>query len=135
MQVQKNPSVKSLEIHLVEMIQLKQLLSVIEPLRAALHRLVDSERLDVILSSANDILSDPLLDKMRERIEQVLEPGISIEVSPIGKRNQRLFAVRAKVHGLLDMARQTYSETLKDIYQLVQDYSGTFITNWRSNCP
>lgn len=74
-----------------------------------------------------------LLDKIRghcrpdittrilERIATVLNDDVAWVNKPLDLRNQRVFAVRSGVHGLLDVARTTYKEATEDIHQHVQE--------------
>lgn len=39
---------------------------------------------------------------------------------------QQCFAVQAGIHGLLDVARKTYSETIEDIHGLAQQYRDNY---------
>ena len=41
-------------------------------------------------------------------------------------RHQECFAIRAGRHGLLDVARKTFLQTVEDIYKLAESYSQEF---------
>ncbi|RUS17438.1 muts domain V-domain-containing protein [Endogone sp. FLAS-F59071] len=59
---------------------------------------------------------------VERRIHEVINEDAKFQKSALGLRNQRCYAVKAGVNGLLDVARQTYKETIDDIYELVGRY-------------
>ncbi|KAH0555730.1 hypothetical protein GP486_006324 [Trichoglossum hirsutum] len=61
------------------------------------------------------------LEVVQELIDQVINPDITYQKSPLDLRNQRCYAVKSGVNGLLDVARQTYKEATADVYQLVSE--------------
>ncbi|KAI1014894.1 hypothetical protein LB503_004004 [Fusarium chuoi] len=77
------------------------------------------------LGPANSLL----LTKVRERcrpeitshslniIRQTIEADVTYMKSALDLRNQRTFAVKAGINGMLDVARQTYKELTEDIHQ------------------
>lgn len=54
---------------------------------------------------------------------------------PLELRNQRVYAVRSGVNGLLDVARTTYKEATEDVYQHSTEIGGDFasllIVDWK----
>jgi DNA mismatch repair protein MSH4 len=136
--VNRNQTVKSSEQHLQLLTCMRQLITVIPNLRACLSGQRGEDHSDLanenggsestassIMKMTRDVLTDPFLDGINTSIEKVLEPDLSIQNTPIGKRNQRAFVVKPGIHGLLDVARQTYKESTSDIHQLVNDYMST----------
>lgn len=75
----------------------------------------------------------PLLEIMREicrpeitgrilaAIREVIEPDVTYTKSALDLRNQRTFAVKAGINGMLDVARQTYKELTDEIHQHVDE--------------
>ncbi|KAI9254067.1 muts domain V-domain-containing protein [Sporodiniella umbellata] len=61
-----------------------------------------------------------------QTIQQVIHPEVRIQKTSLGLRNQKCYAVKAGVNGLLDVARQVYKEATKDIYDLVTQYSDSY---------
>jgi DNA mismatch repair protein MSH4 len=51
-----------------------------------------------------------------------LEEELAHATNSIGQRNIRCFAVKLGINGLLDVARQTYKETMSDIYAMSKLY-------------
>lgn len=74
-----------------------------------------------------------LLDKIRnhcrpeittrilDRIAAVINEDVAWVNKPLDLRNQRVYAVRSGIHGLLDVARTTYKEATDDMHQHVQE--------------
>ncbi|KAI1299112.1 DNA mismatch repair protein Msh4 [Xylaria venustula] len=56
-------------------------------------------------------------------ITQTINDDVTAMKAPIDMRNQRIYAVKSGVHGLLDVARQTYKEATEDVYRHVDELS------------
>ncbi|KAI4195202.1 MAG: hypothetical protein LQ350_007324 [Teloschistes chrysophthalmus] len=54
-------------------------------------------------------------------IDETINEDITYQSQPLDLRNQRTYAIKSGVNGLLDVARQTYKEANADAYQLVTD--------------
>ncbi|KAI9276945.1 muts domain V-domain-containing protein, partial [Phascolomyces articulosus] len=80
-------------------------------------------RLKTILKALRNILSDSRLDDFQMAIDEILHDDIGIQKTSLGLRHQRCFAVKSGVNGLLDVARQTYKETIEDIYEMASEYN------------
>ncbi|CAG8761797.1 23608_t:CDS:10, partial [Gigaspora rosea] len=63
------------------------------------------------------LLSDPRLVMFEERINEVINEDITYQKSSLGLRNQRCYAVKMLA------TRQTYKETVNDIYEKVEQYN------------
>ena len=57
-------------------------------------------------------------------IDDTINEDIAYSSQPLDLRNQRTYAVKSGVNGLLDVARQTYKEANDDVYQLITDLGG-----------
>ncbi|KAI0442261.1 DNA mismatch repair protein Msh4 [Xylaria telfairii] len=64
-------------------------------------------------------VTQPVMDIIAETIND----DVTAMKAPIDMRNQRTYAVKSGVHGLLDIARQTYKEATEDVYQHVDELS------------
>ncbi|ROV92998.1 hypothetical protein VMCG_09027 [Cytospora schulzeri] len=62
-------------------------------------------------------ITNPIL----ERISQVINEDVSYVSKPLDLRNQRVYAVKAGVQGLLDVARTTYKEATDDLHKHVEE--------------
>eukprot|EP00842_Homolaphlyctis_polyrhiza_P006699 jgi/Hompol1/702/HPOL_000441-RA len=76
-----------------------------------------------LLHTVYTVLTRPEIKKLLELIGRVINDDVVFQKTAMGIRNQRCFAVRSGYHGLLDVARQTYSEATNDVYDLVSAYS------------
>ncbi|KAF9403041.1 hypothetical protein BGX21_007508 [Mortierella sp. AD011] len=120
-QVPTKPSIKHSEQIINNIIGLKHTLRsiavVAEPLRTYQNKL---------LKTVYRILTDPRLAGFLNLIDNVIEKNVVQEKTAVGLRNQRCFAVKAGCNGLLDVARQTYKETINDIFEVVNRYVEEF---------
>ncbi|KAH9860689.1 hypothetical protein J1614_012021 [Plenodomus biglobosus] len=57
-------------------------------------------------------------------IDRVINTDTTYAKQPLELRNQRVYAVRSGVNGLLDVARTTYKEATEDAYQHSTELSG-----------
>ena len=65
-------------------------------------------------------ITRPILMKIRETIEA----DITYMKSALDLRNQRTFAVKSGISGMLDVARQTYKELTEGIHEHVDNING-----------
>lgn len=56
-----------------------------------------------------------------ERIAAVINKDVAWVNKPLDLRNQRVYAVRSGIHGLLDVARITYKEATEDMHQHIEE--------------
>jgi DNA mismatch repair protein MSH4 len=54
---------------------------------------------------------------IQELINRVVNEDTTYAKQPLELRNQRIYAVKSGVNGLLDVARTTYKEASEDAYQ------------------
>ena len=60
---------------------------------------------------------------MQELIDRVINEDTTYARQPLELRNQRIYAVKSGVNGLLDVARTTYKEAMEDAYQHTTELS------------
>ncbi|KAL1304769.1 hypothetical protein AAFC00_003705 [Neodothiora populina] len=60
------------------------------------------------------------VEPVLQLIDSTINDDITYASKPIDLRNQRTYAVRSGLNGLLDVARQTYKEGNEDIYEYVE---------------
>lgn len=58
-------------------------------------------------------------------IKEVIQADVTYMKSPLDLRNQRAFAVKPGLSGMLDIARQTYRELTDYIHQYINGVGGT----------
>ncbi|KAF9983341.1 MutS protein msh4 [Modicella reniformis] len=116
-QVPTKPSVKHSEQGINRIINLKHTLKSIEHVAQAVGACENR-----LLRTIHRLLTDQRLERFSRLIDTVIEQNVVLEKTAIGLRNQRCFAVKAGCNGLLDVARQTYKETINDIFEVVNRY-------------
>ena len=60
-------------------------------------------------------------------INDYINEDTSYAKQPLELRNQRNYAVKSGVNGLLDVARITYKEAMEDAYQHATELSGKLL--------
>ncbi|KAL7268484.1 MutS protein msh4 [Rhizina undulata] len=85
--------------------------------RMALKPILDIDRLLTALCNIDRI------EPAQSLINGVINEDVTFSKSPLDLRNQRCYAVKSGVNGLLDVARQTYKEATEDVHSLVQELS------------
>jgi DNA mismatch repair protein MSH4 len=60
---------------------------------------------------------------VQELIDSVINEDTAYSRQPLELRNQRTYAVKSGVNGLLDVARMTYKEAMADAYQHATELS------------
>ncbi|KAG0239065.1 MutS protein msh4 [Mortierella sp. GBA43] len=116
-QVPTKPSIKHSEQGINRVINLKHTLKSITHVSQAVERCENR-----LLRTIHRLLTDQRLEQFSLQIDNVIEQNIVLEKTAVGLRNQRCFAVKAGCNGLLDVARQTYKETINDIFEVVNRY-------------
>ncbi|KAG0299101.1 MutS protein msh4, partial [Dissophora globulifera] len=116
-QVPTKPSVRHSEQSINHIINLKHILLSIGHVSQALGPCQNR-----LLKTILRLLTDSRLEQFLNLIDEVIEKNVVLEKTAVGIRNQRCFAVKAGCNGLLDVARQTYKETINDIFEVVNRY-------------
>lgn len=93
-----------------------------------LHQALTSAR-SVLLAKIRDNCHPELTNPVLDSIRRVIEADVTYMKSPLDLRNQRTFAVKPGVNGMLDVARQTYKELTEDIHQHVDQINGKAVLN------
>lgn len=109
-------SVKDTEQSVNNVIMLKQFVTLIRPIFEALTGARSSMLLEI-----RNLCSAENIDPVQDLINEALNEDITYARQPLDLRNQRTYAVRAGVNGLLDVARQTYKEAMADALQHIAD--------------
>ncbi|KAI3392946.1 hypothetical protein diail_4963 [Diaporthe ilicicola] len=61
--------------------------------------------------------TNPILERMTE----VINDDVTFVTKPLDLRNQRVYAVKSGIQGLLDVARTTYKEATEDLHKHVEE--------------
>ena len=65
---------------------------------------------------------------IQELIDSVINADTTYAKQPLELRNQRVYAVKSGINGLLDVARTTYKEATEDVYQHSTELGGRILT-------
>ncbi|KAI1639504.1 muts domain V-domain-containing protein [Biscogniauxia mediterranea] len=81
-----------------------------------LHEALKTARTD-LLTKVRNFCRPELTQPVADLIAEAINEDVTIMKTPLDMRNQRTYAVKSGVHGLLDVARQTYKEATDDVHQ------------------
>ena len=110
------PSLTDTEQAVNNVIMLKQFVTLIQPVFEAL-----TGTRSMMLQEIRNLCSAENIDPVRDLITEALNEDTTYARQPLDLRNQRTYAVRSGVNGLLDVARQTYKEAMTDALQHITD--------------
>ena len=114
--IPSQPSLKDTEQAVNNVIMLKQFVMLIRPVFEAL-----TGARSTMLQEIRDLCSTENIDPVHDLINEALNEDTTYASQPLDLRNQRTYAVRSGVNGLLDVARQTYKEAMTDALQHITD--------------
>lgn len=109
-------SLKVTEQSINNVIALKQFVSLVKPVFEAL----TGSRSDMLVS-IRSICDYENVEPVQELIDRTINEGTAYAKQPLDFRNQRTYAVKSGVNGLLDVARQTYKEAMTDALQHIAE--------------
>lgn len=78
-----------------------------------------------LLVKVRDLCHPELNKRILDCIRKMIEADVVYTSSPLDLRNQRTFAVKSGISGMLDVARQTYKELTQEIHRHTDELSGT----------
>lgn len=114
--IKTQPSLKDSEQAVNSVIMLKQSVMLVQPVFEAL-----TGARSVMLQEIRNLCSPDNIDPVQALISEALNDDTTYASQPLDLRNQRTYAVRSGVNGLLDVARQTYKEAMTDALQHIAD--------------
>ncbi|KAJ8128836.1 hypothetical protein O1611_g4799 [Lasiodiplodia mahajangana] len=112
--VPQTSSISSLEFAIDLVLKVKAFVIAVPQLREALAA-ARTDLLKRVYELCRKEVTQPVIDIIAETIND----DVTAMKAPIDMRNQRTYA--SGVHGLLDVARQTYKEATDDVYQHVDE--------------
>jgi DNA mismatch repair protein MSH4 len=118
------PTLQTTEQAINQIIMLKHFVGSVNPIYEALTATRSS-----MLNNIRELCAPENLAPIRELIDHVINEDTTFARQPLELRNQRVYAVKSGVNGLLDVARTTYKEASEDAYQHCTELSR------RSNVP
>ncbi|MCJ1356506.1 MAG: MutS protein msh4 [Icmadophila ericetorum] len=116
--IPSEPSIQHSEQSINNVILLKQYIKAIPSVFEALLG-AQSE----LLTSIRQLCAPEMIAAVRTLIDNAINEDVTYQSKPLDLRNQRTYAVKSGVNGLLDVARQTYDEACSDAAELCQELS------------
>ncbi|KAI7771063.1 hypothetical protein LZL87_004850 [Fusarium oxysporum] len=110
--VPTNADVKQVEEQINQVLMIKSFLESIPELHTAL-----GPANSVLLTKVRELCRPEITSHSLNTIRQTIEADVTYMKSALDLRNQRTFAVKAGINGMLDVARQTYKELTEDIHK------------------
>ncbi|KAI9734447.1 MAG: MutS protein msh4 [Claussenomyces sp. TS43310] len=110
------PDIRYSEQSINNVLILKTFALAISPLHDALANARSS-----LLLQIKGLCKPERIQKTIQLIDAVINPDVSYQKTPLDLQNQRTYAVKSGVNGLLDVARQTYKEATEDVHQHVSE--------------
>ena len=110
------PTIQYSQQSINNVIMLKQYVRSVHPIYEALSNVQS----DLLRAIAGKCAPDQTFD-IEQLIAETINEDITYQKQPLDLRNQRTYAIKSGVNGLLDVARQTYKESNADAYQLITD--------------
>ncbi|KAF9765341.1 hypothetical protein IL306_002429 [Fusarium sp. DS 682] len=114
--VPTNANVQQVEEQINQVLMIKSFLESIPELYTAL-----GPATSVLLTKIRELCCPEITSHSLNKIRQTIEADVTYMKSALDLRNQRTFAVKAGINGMLDVARQTYKELTEDIHQHIDD--------------
>ena len=74
-----------------------------------------------LLVKIRDLCAPDITMSALHSINRVIEADATVTSSPLHMRNQRAFAVKTGISGMLDVARQTYKELTEEVHAHMSD--------------
>lgn len=68
-----------------------------------------------------------MIENIVTLIDQAINDDVTYQKRPVDLRNQRTYAVRAGQNGLLEVARQSYTEANQDAVNHMEDLTSKLI--------
>ncbi|KAH8731413.1 muts domain V-domain-containing protein [Phaeosphaeriaceae sp. PMI808] len=106
------PTLKTTEQAINHIIMLKHFIGSVNPIYEALTGTASG-----MLNNIRELCAPENIRPIQELINQVINEDTTYARQPLELRNQRIYAVKSGVNGLLDVARTTYKEASEDAYQ------------------
>ncbi|KAF2786890.1 hypothetical protein K505DRAFT_258914 [Melanomma pulvis-pyrius CBS 109.77] len=106
------PTIQTTEQSINQVIMLKKFVTSVIPIYEAL-----TGARSFLLNNIRELCSPENILPIQYRIDAVINEDTTYAKQPLELRNQRNYAVKSGVNGLLDVARTTYKEATADAYQ------------------
>lgn len=108
------PSLEASEKAINDVLQIKNFVTAVP----AIFESLSSARCPLLIK-IRDLCRPDITKPILERIAEDINEDVTFASKPLDLRNQRIYAVKAGVQGLLDVARTTYKEATDDLHDHV----------------
>ncbi|CAM1511954.1 Fc.00g094670.m01.CDS01 [Cosmosporella sp. VM-42] len=122
--VPKSADIQQVEEQINQVLMVKSFLEAVPQLYTALRSATGP-----LLLKICDLCRPEITGRILETICRTVEADVTYMKSPLDLRNQRTFAVKAGISGMLDVARQTYKELTEEIHQHVDELNENYGLN------
>ncbi|KAF3762786.1 hypothetical protein M406DRAFT_347667 [Cryphonectria parasitica EP155] len=109
------PSLAASEQAINDVLMIKNFVMAVPPLVESLR-----DARCALLVNIRGLCRPEITNPILERILGVINSDVSYSTKPLDLRNQRCYAVRADINGMLDVARATLKEITADLYEHVE---------------
>ncbi|KAF2744082.1 hypothetical protein M011DRAFT_489176 [Sporormia fimetaria CBS 119925] len=106
------PTIHTTEQSINQVIMLKHFVNSVNPVYEAL-----TGARSAMLHNIRELCAPENVRPVQDLINNVINEDTTFAKQPLELRNQRTYAVKSGVNGLLDVARTTYKESMEDAYQ------------------
>lgn len=117
--VPSSTDVQQVEEQINQVLMVKSFLEAIPELYNAL-----TPANSTLLVKIRELCRPEISGRILRIIRQTIEADVTYMKTPLDLRNQRTFAVKSGINGMLDVARQTYKELTEEIHQHVDELNG-----------
>ncbi|KAF2156856.1 hypothetical protein K461DRAFT_218151 [Myriangium duriaei CBS 260.36] len=114
--VPKNPTVKTTEQNVNNVLALKDFVTKIEPVLVSL-----AGARSHMLHTIQRLCGHPQIQQVKDLLNEAINEDTIYATKPVDLRNQRVYAVKLGFNGLLDVARGTYKESTEDAFNHVNE--------------
>ncbi|KAF5002230.1 hypothetical protein FGRMN_536 [Fusarium graminum] len=114
--VPTNVDLQQVEEQINQVLMIKSFLESIPELYAVLGPATSD-----LLVKIRELCRPEMTSRSLNKIRQTIEPDVTYMKSALDLRNQRTFAVKAGISGMLDVARQTYKELTGEIHKHLEE--------------
>jgi len=117
--IPKEPSLYESEQAINNILRIKNFVDAVSPLFEAL-----TPARGILLTKVRELCRPAITTHILGLISQTINEDVSYVDKPLDLRNQRTYAVKAGVNGLLDVARKTHNEATDGLHSYVEELNG-----------
>lgn len=120
-QIRKVDDIKNAESKIENIIYLKHVINLIQPLKKTI-----AEGQHQVLKQYFSQLEDERIDLLKSEIDKIIDINCRFVKGAINIKTQKCNAIKAGISGLLDVAREAYSDAISDVENVVFSLSNKY---------